>query len=151
MSTPRRRVLAVFLLGMIAGGALTAAAAAAQVERVSLQRDLFLRTAREQRQQLDQMRTQLEEFQTRPSIESVELHLVNLGEERSGTALALQEKLQPLGNPLIGKMLDEVDPSLLKNIFHERRVMHNETEFELAVQTIIVAPTTHFHLLVGDD
>ncbi|GEM_PF-6457942 len=146
-----RRLLAVFLLGVIAGAALTAAAVAAQVERAVLQRDLFIKAAREQRQQLDQMRSQLEKFQTRPSIESVEIHLVNLGEERSSTALALQEKLRPLGAPLIGKMLDEVDPDMLKNIFQDRRVVHNESQYELAVQTIIIGPTTHFYLIIRNN
>ncbi|MFO8059360.1 MAG: hypothetical protein R6U70_01700 [Bacillota bacterium] len=146
MSPPTRRILAAFLLGALAGAALIMGVTAARVERATVQRDLFMTVAREQRHRLDQMKIQLEQFQTRPAVESVELHFVNIEEDKSALALALAESLRPLSTGVIGEMVEDVNPAVLRNLYHHRIVLVNRSEYVITVETIVIAPSTHFFL-----
>ncbi len=146
MSSSLRRILAAFLLGAITGAALMMGFVAARIERATVQRDLFMTVAREQRHRLDQMRERIDEFQTQPTVESVELHFLDLEEDKSATALALSELLRPLSSGIVGQMVEDVNPAVLRNLYHKRIVISNQNEYVISVESIVIAPTTHLFL-----
>lgn len=146
MRPRHRRLLSAFLLGIIAGSALVGAAVAGQIERITLQRDLFFRVAREQRQTLDQMRIQLEQFQTKPVVESVEVHILDMPEDRPAVSQRLVELLQPLGSVVVGQLVEDINPLLLRNLYDGRIATYNDADYEIQVLSVIVAPVTHFFL-----
>lgn len=141
-----RRLFAAFLLGVVVGAAALMGAVASRVEKVALQRDLFMSLAREQRQSLEQMKTQLEEFQTRPVVKSVEIHIMNMDADRSKTALTLTEKLRAVSAGVVGQVVEEVDPLLLHSLYHERTVALDRDHYLIHVESVVVAPTVHFFL-----
>lgn len=141
-----RRLFAAFLLGAVVGAAALMGAVAAQVERVALQRDLFMTLAREQRQSLQQMRTQLEEFQTRPVVKSVEIHIINMDADGSRTALSLTEELRRISASVVGQVVEEVDPLLLRSLYHERTITLDRDHYLIQVESVVVAPTIHFFI-----
>lgn len=119
---------------------------ASRIEGATVRRDLFMTIAREQRHRLDQMKAQLEQFQTRPTVESVELHLLDFEEEKPALVLALTERLRPLSTGIVGQIVQDVNPAVLRNLYHERIVISNQTQYVISVETIVIAPTTHFFL-----
>ncbi len=150
MNKPKlRRLIASLLLGVLVGAGLVVALTASRLEEIAVQRDLFIAVARQQRQRLDQLEIQLQEFQTQPVVESIEIHINGLRDgDREALNLSLKEKLRPIAAGVVGKIVNDIEPELIKNLYHNRQLTHNEVIYTFQVRTVVIAPTTHFFLEV---
>lgn len=145
-----RRFLAAFTLGVIVGAAGVTMLTAAQLESATVQRDLFRSIATDQRQQMQQLRQQLQEFQTRPAIETVKIHLSGLPDGKTETVqIELTERLRSVSDGMVGQMIDDIDPDMAKSLYHNREITHQDSRYLLRVETVVIAPTTHFFIDVS--
>ncbi|NLA04440.1 MAG: hypothetical protein GX881_01835 [Firmicutes bacterium] len=140
------RKLGLLFLGIIAGGLLVHLFHAARLEKIywdkeKLKVELFETTERLARGEAL--------WADRPAEKVSSVELVITGELDDFEELELQRQAGEITAPLIGSVLEELEPELVVALLHRRKLTLEGKDYRLDVNWVVIAPRTRFNLSVS--
>lgn len=137
------RALGLLLLGLIAGGLLVHLYHAGRMEKVyweneKLKVDLFETTERLGRSE--------SLWADRPEAKVTAVEAVIKGELDDFDKLELQRQAAEITAPLIGSMVEELEPELVVALLHRRRLTAESEDYLVQVNWVVIASQVRFNL-----
>lgn len=136
------RLLALFFLGMVAGGVLVTVHLGGQVDEITHTNQLLSQQLELYRDELNQLKKSLGEKEKKV-VTGIEPRISILGEnmarlEEKNTILVLDKQVRQWLEPVKGQEVDQLNYSLVPQIIDNRVVEFEGANYQLKVQLVVI-------------
>ncbi|TEB15341.1 hypothetical protein Psfp_02258 [Pelotomaculum sp. FP] len=136
------RLMALFFLGMVAGGVLVTVTLGGQVDEITHNNQLLSQQLELCRDELNQLKKSLGEKEKKV-VTGIEPHIAILGEnmarlEEKNTILVLEKQVRQWLEPVKGQEVDKLNYSLVPQIIDNRAVEFEGANYQLKVQLVVI-------------
>ncbi len=138
-----KRGVALWLLGLIAGGTLCSLATGSSLEKLYQEKERLKVQLFETTDRLHQLEKQLRTRETE-QVQAVNIELSTT----AGTLveLALRQALAEITSVLIGEKIDLLKPSLLVKLLHQRVLTVEGKQYVISVRWVVIGEEITFNL-----
>ncbi|MDD4238477.1 MAG: hypothetical protein PHT62_07970 [Desulfotomaculaceae bacterium] len=136
------RLIALFFLGMVAGGVLVTVDLGGQIDEITHKNQLLSQQLELCSDELKQLQKSLGEREKRV-VTGIEPHITILGEnmakiEEENTILVLEKQVRQWLEPVKGQEIDKLNYSLVPQVIDNRVVEFEGANYQLKVQLVVI-------------
>lgn len=137
-----KKQVAMLLLGIFLGMALAALRIGGQVDALWIENSRLLDELRTRTERLHLLERQINK-QYYLRVTSIEPHVALRAAfsnaEAQSVCLTIERQITQILNPLLGKEIKTLDPTLVMQILNQRKVQVNKQNYELSIRTLILS------------
>ncbi|AZR74614.1 hypothetical protein BBF96_15265 [Anoxybacter fermentans] len=137
------RMLAALVLGVILGAAVTNLLLGYQLDQLVYENKKLAQQLNEEKQRLKQFE---KDYYGTPVVQKVVLKLIS--NEDKYTEQELEKKIKDLLTGLVGLKINDLDPTILRDILHKRAIPLGKDTYLLESETIIIDDKLTFFIRV---
>jgi len=135
-----KKIIASLLIGFLAGAAGINLITAREIDRLYLEKKEMQVEIYDLSLQLEKLQEQLASNQ--PSVETVEVAIINREQLSPFTIVGIKREVQKLTQDLVGQDLEAVNPHLLSRLLNGRIIEVEGKKFTLSIELIIIGEKT---------
>lgn len=137
-----KKQVAMLLLGIFLGMALAVLRIGGQVDALWIENSRLLDELRTRTERLHLLERQINK-QCYLRVTSIEPHVALRtafsNTEAQSITITIERQITEILNPLLGKEIKALDPTLVMQILNQRKVQVNKQNYELSIRTLILS------------